>query len=632
MKAHILDIKKDEEENKVKIQLLNGEAEIKKQEFNHYFYLIPKNERKIQEIKKEMEKLEEVKKAEKTKKKQGKTLKIILNDPNSVKKVKEHAEDNDLGEPREYNIPYRYKYLIDKEIYPLTYYEIETEGEKIKNYEGIEEYKKETPELSKCAFDIEVHSKGKPEPEEDPITLISYKDEEEEKVFHWTKEEGTEKQTIKKLIEKIKKKDKNVIETYNGTRFDWPYLEERAKQNNLELDLGTDGTEVQVRKRGFASSAKMFGRIHLDTYKAVDFLSGIGSLNLPKNTLETVYEEFTGEEKTELTHQQIQEYWEQGGEKLEELKQYNLEDSIAAYKVSEQVIPLYKELTRLIGLPPYDISRQSASNMVEWLLGREAHKKDILIPRRPKKDQIKKRQKNPIKGAYVKTPETGLHEDLVVCDFKSLPEDEQIYLLDPEGQFKIEEIGNFVKKFQQLENKEKKATEIEGWKTLSYDTEEHKVCWKNIKSVITHKNNFDHLLKIKTEKKKEITITPNHSIYTLNEEGKPVVKDAKELTEGDNIIAPKNLPLTNTKTFDLLQILERVPENKKQTLRVFIPRSALPPKDQLQTWLGILKELEEEDKDLEKLDKEMDLNKETIRKNVVLLNEEGLVRYISKKR
>jgi len=420
MKAHILDIKKDEEKNKVKIQLLNKESEIKKQEFNHYFYLIPKNEEKIKEIKKEMEKLEEVKSVKETEKKQGKTLKIILNNPNSAKKVKEHAEDEGLGEPREYNIPYRYRYLIDKEIYPLTYYEVETEEEEIKNYEEIEESKEETPELSKCAFDIEVHSKGKPEPEKDPITLISYKDEEEEKVFHWTKKEGTEKQTIKKLIDKIKEKNKNVIETYNGTRFDWPYLEERAKQNNLDLDLGTDGTEVQVRKRGFASSAKMFGRIHLDTYKAVDFLSGIGSLNLPKNTLETVYEEFTGKEKTELTHQQIQEYWEQGGEKLEELKQYNLEDSIAAYKVSEQVLPLYKELTRLIGLPPYDVSRQSASNMVEWLLGREAHKKDILIPRRPRKKEIEKRQKNPIKGGYVKTPETGLHEDLVVCDFKSL--------------------------------------------------------------------------------------------------------------------------------------------------------------------------------------------------------------------
>ena len=417
MKSYIFDIKKNKEKkNELKIQLINKEEkEIKKQKFHHYFYLLPEN---TKEAKKELEKIEEVEEIKEEKKKQGKTLKIILKEPGETKKVKEHIEDEGIGEPREYNIPYRYRYLIDKEIYPLTYYELETKGKNIIEYKDIGE--KKVPKLGKCAFDIEVHSEGKPDSKEDPVTMISYKDEEEEEVFYWTEEEKSEKEIIESLIEKIKEKDKDVIETYNGTRFDWPYLEKRAEENNLELDLGTDGTNVKIRKRGFASSAKMFGRMHLDAYKAVDFLSGIGSLNLPKNSLETVYKEFTGKEKTNLTSQQIKEYWEEGGEKLEKLKKYNLEDSIAAYKVGEQVLPLYKELTRLIGLPPYDVSRQSASNMVEWLLGREAHKKDILIPRRPRKEKIGERQRNPIEGGYVKTPETGLHEDLVVCDFKSL--------------------------------------------------------------------------------------------------------------------------------------------------------------------------------------------------------------------
>jgi len=418
MKKYIFDIKKDEEEtNKLKIQLKNGEKELKKQKFLHYFYLIPK---KIEKAKKELEKLEGVKEIKETDKKQGKALKIILNRPKEIKKIKEHIEEQELGEPREYNIPYRYRYLIDQEIYPLTYYEIETKGEEIKKFGKDEKLKKEIPKLTKCAFDIETYSKGKPNPEEDPITLISYKDEDEEEVFYWTEEESSEEEIIKKLIRKIKEKDKDIIETYNGTRFDWPYLEKRAEKHGIKLDLGTDGTEMKIRNRGFASSAKIFGRMHLDTYKAIDFLSGIGSLNLPKNTLEMIYEEFTGKEKTNLTHRQITEYWKEGGEKLEKLKKYNLEDSIAAYQISEQVIPLYKELTRLIGLPPYDISRQSASNMIEWLISRESYKKDILIPRRPKNEDIKERHRNPIKGGYVKTPETGLHEDLVVCDYKSL--------------------------------------------------------------------------------------------------------------------------------------------------------------------------------------------------------------------
>ncbi|MFW5902658.1 MAG: DNA-directed DNA polymerase [archaeon] len=418
MEKYIFDVKKDEEEkNKLKIQLQNKGKEVKKGEFNHYFYVVPED---IGKTKKKLSELEEIERIVETSKKQGKTLKIVLKDPSKIKKVKKYVEDKELGDPREYNIPYRYRYMIDKEIYPLTYYDVDTEGEEIKEFKKKNELEKKIPKLSKCAFDIETYSKGKPNPEEDPITMISYKDEDDEEVFYWTEEKDSEEIIIKKLVEKIKRKDKDIIETYNGTRFDWPYIEKRAEKHGITLDLGTDGTKVNIRNRGFASSAKMFGRMHLDTYKAIDFLSGIGSLNLPKNTLEMIYEEFTGKEKTNLTHKQITDYWKEGGEKLEKLKRYNLEDSIAAYQISEQVIPLYKELARLIGLPPYDVSRQSASNMVEWLLSREAHKKDILVPRRPRNKDIKERHRRPIKGGYVKTPETGLHEKLAVCDFKSL--------------------------------------------------------------------------------------------------------------------------------------------------------------------------------------------------------------------
>lgn len=418
MEGYIFDVKKNEKDNGVKIAFFeDGETDVFTDEFNFYFYILPED---MEKAKKSLKDHDEVEKIEEVEKKQGKALKITLKKWSSASKVEDYIKDEGLGEPREHSIPGVYRYLIDKDLYPLRYYEAEAKTGEIESFSELDEMKKEVPELNRCAFDIEVHSKGKPNPEEDPVTMISYKSEDEEEVFYWTEEKGSEYDTIEKFLDKIETKNKQVIEGYNSTTFDWPYLEKRAHINQLRLDLGIDGSDMKIYKRGFASSAKVFGRWHLDAYKAVDFLTSIGSLKLPKNTLEVVYEEICGEKKKELDYSQIYNYWKEGGDKLEELKQYNLEDSIAAYEISEQVLPLYKELTRLIGLPPYEISRHSTSNMVEWLLVREAFKANQLVPRRPRNEKIKARYQNPIKGAYVKAPETGLHENLVVCDYKSL--------------------------------------------------------------------------------------------------------------------------------------------------------------------------------------------------------------------
>ncbi len=416
MKGYILDLKKSENENEVKIAFVEDkETHVLREDFKKYFYLLPQGE-----AREKLSQHEEVEKVEEVDKKQGKALKITLKNWDSTQKVRDYIEEKELGEPREHQYPGVYRYLIDRNLYPLTYYQVEVKGEEVGKFIEVSELRNEVPALSRCAFDIELDTQGKPDSEVDPIIMISYKDEEDEEVFYWTKEKGTELETIENFLEKLEKKNKQVIEGYNSTNFDWPYLQQRAHINQVKLDLGIDGSSVKVNKRGFGSTAKIFGKLHLDAYKGVEFLTSIGALRLPKNTLEVVYEELCGKEKTDIDHLEIPIYWKEGGEKLEKLKKYNLEDSVAAYEISEQVLPLYQELTRLIGLPPYEITRQSTSNMVEWLLVRESFKFNRLVPRRPTNQEIRARRMNPIKGGYVKAPETGLHEDLVVCDFKSL--------------------------------------------------------------------------------------------------------------------------------------------------------------------------------------------------------------------
>jgi DNA polymerase Pol2 len=58
--------------------------------------------------------------------------------------------------------------------------------------------------------------------------------------------------------------------------------------------------------------------------------------------------------------------------------------------------------------------------MVEDLLLKETHERKLIAPNKPKENLIRERTDNPIKGAYVKEPLAGLHENIAVLDFASL--------------------------------------------------------------------------------------------------------------------------------------------------------------------------------------------------------------------
>ena len=127
-----------------------------------------------------------------------------------------------------------------------------------------------------------------------------------------------------------------------------------------------------------------------------------------------------GKEKLDVEAWKIWKMWEQGGEELETLMQYNKEDAIAAYEIARELLPLYIEISKLVGFPIYEVTRMSTSQMVEWLLIREAVQRKMIIPNTPSEREVKARMMNGIEGAFVKQPERGLHEKIAVCDFRSL--------------------------------------------------------------------------------------------------------------------------------------------------------------------------------------------------------------------
>jgi DNA polymerase Pol2 len=75
----------------------------------------------------------------------------------------------------------------------------------------------------------------------------------------------------------------------------------------------------------------------------------------------------------------------------------------------------------LTGLLAFDVCRNTYSQLVEAFYTRRAFSDNVLVPNRPKTEEIEKRKMAPVyKGAIVIEPKKGIHSNILVFDFRSL--------------------------------------------------------------------------------------------------------------------------------------------------------------------------------------------------------------------
>ncbi|MEW6295818.1 MAG: DNA-directed DNA polymerase [Candidatus Diapherotrites archaeon] len=334
-----------------------------------------------------------------------------------------------VKEKREYDIIFTKRFLIDHNLEPLNGLEIdyiEEEGKKI--IESIKKKEEESIELNSVTLDIETYSTTKfSSPKTDPVLIAALSTPHKTILISTRKElkkEGvevkeTEKELVEGIVKEIKEKNYDVLITYNGDSFDLPYLKERAKVLGTRFAIGTDGSEPLLRSHGQYHAAKTKGIQHFDAYQVIRTITKFGIISLVKYDLESVIEALFGEPKEKLTAREIVEIWDMG-KNLGELAEYNKSDAVSTQKIALQYMPLYIEIAKLTKETLYEAGRISASGMVEDLLIDKSFHENKLIPNRPKEELTKKRAAQTFKGGYVKSPEPGLHENIVVLDFRSL--------------------------------------------------------------------------------------------------------------------------------------------------------------------------------------------------------------------
>jgi len=423
------------EKSIIQLYFSNGKEQfvVKDPSFEPYFYVITKGD--IEENRKLLEetnlggvkprRVEIVERKTSPEKEPEKVLQVFLNSTKDVKPAREHVKELEFVlQKREFDIPFAKRYLIDKGLEPLSEYEVEFNEEN----ELVSLNKLDKPrELRIGAFDLETYFDGGfSNAKKDPIIMASYADFEEQVVFSTKKiakkyavQVKDEKELVEKLAEKIRSKKLDILCTYNGDRFDLPYLKDRAEILGVNLRLGADDRAPRLVKKGLDNAVGINGVQHVDAYQLLRILNKFAIVNLIKFDLETVDKALYGEDKEKIQPDEMIKIWNSGKD-LERFAEYNRLDSEVTYRIVKDYIPLYVEVGKLVKQTLFDITRAGASQLVESLLLIEAFEKKILVPNKPHEQEVKMRLMRSIKGGFVKEPVPGLHENLAIVDFTSL--------------------------------------------------------------------------------------------------------------------------------------------------------------------------------------------------------------------
>ncbi len=406
--------------------------------FTPYFYAVPKEDIETLEYEIKQQNLAVIIRTERVKKfyrnNEVVVLKIYTNLPYDIREIREVIRNLPAcKETYEDNIPFTERYTIDT---GTTFIESD------KN-------------LITGAFDIETYNpKIMSRPGIDPILAISYAEGRlgrsndinnndinnnnntnnttYKKVFTWKKSAQdfvetceSEADMLNKFLQTISERDIDILVSYNGDNYDFKYLQERAKilKFKMPLNFGKfDGVEKKLKfeKSGISVAAYIDGLPHIDLFPVARQL-----FSLPKYDLNNVYFEIFGKKgKEDLDKSKIYEIWDDA-EKSELCKQnlnkffkYSLKDSEITLEIALSLLPLYIELSHITGMPLQKTTRMGSGMRVEHLLMSKSYKKNLLIPN--KRSISHNGEEESYAGGFVLEPEKGLHDNIIVFDFRSL--------------------------------------------------------------------------------------------------------------------------------------------------------------------------------------------------------------------
>lgn len=324
-----------------------------------------------------------------------------------------------VGSTREDDVLFANRYLVDHGLVPLVATRAsirEDPGLGAPTLVEADQDPAPLPELHLLAFDLEVYNpRVTPNPKADPILVVSLASNRGHRETLVKRDDEDDRRILEAFLGRLAELDPDVLVTYNGDNFDWPYLVDRASVHGLRLPVGRDGSEPTVRQAGRDKMVRITGRANVDAYQMVE-------RDLPDvkvRTLERVAEHLgvlAREDRTNLDSRNMAALWDDPARR-EEVLAYALDDAVSTLGIAEELLGLQVGLCRRTFQDLTDGSRMGRGRQADWYLLAEAHRRAILAP---DKRTGRGGTGEPYEGGVVLEPPAGIHEDVVYLDFSSM--------------------------------------------------------------------------------------------------------------------------------------------------------------------------------------------------------------------
>ena len=229
-----------------------------------------------------------------------------------------------------------------------------------------------------------------------------------------------EKKLLTDFLGFINDLDPDCIITYNGDNFDLPYIQHRLSLYNIEFKIGWGKQKLL--------QSKIDGRFRISGKAIVDLYPKTWNIHTKsgKKRLIDIAEYFFSSEKDKILKLDIPELpgslFHNGNINL--LQQYVEQDVKITFELFHKLFSGEMTLVKINGAPYSDVLLSTQRVNGEFLLMRILFENNIIIPPKPKKNEIsinkKKRKEHPHTGGQVITPKASTAKNVVIADFVSM--------------------------------------------------------------------------------------------------------------------------------------------------------------------------------------------------------------------
>lgn len=393
--------------------------------FKPYFYILPRNMENIKYLLSEIPEVTEYYEDYKYlpngyQKERTEVLQVYTKRPSDVPKIRDSLKGHkDVIDIFEADILYATaRFLTNTDLYGMKWVEVNNN-----NVIPLHDILEDAP-LRLLGFDIETYvpEHGVPVAERDPITIMSVSFNDGKTVVLVSKP-GQDTEIIKyfpdefwmltSFMEIIQEYDPDVIMTFNGNNFDFPYVEKRLNKLGIINNMGRDGSPFVVRAFGSNKEVNITGRATIDLLDAIKL-----NYSLASYSLENVSKTLLNRPKLDIKASEMRKIWLGDDQKrLMDFLDYAGRDADLLQDIASQLklIVRYINISKECGLLLHETINGGQSRRIESMLLREFYKEGRLWPLNDKEKKVEK-----VTGGKVLDSERGLHENLIIMDYKSL--------------------------------------------------------------------------------------------------------------------------------------------------------------------------------------------------------------------